>query len=160
MNNELYPIISVIIRTYNREELISRALRSALNQTYSNIEIIVVNDGSTDNTLVKLKSFDSQKVKIFSHETNLGLVAALNTGFEKVSDRTFAISFLDSDDTWAPEHLSVLINKLNSNRELGFVYSQTRGRRAITIEGCELYGVILKNKALTPLCSLLIKSNI
>jgi glycosyltransferase involved in cell wall biosynthesis len=160
MTDKTFPIISIIIRSYNREESIVRAVTSALNQTYTNIEVLVVNDGSTDKTLEKLLSLDNRNIKISSHKINLGLVAALNTGFQMVNNQAFAISFLDSDDIWAPEHLSVLYAKLTSNKDLGFVYSQTLGRRFIAIEGCNKYGEILKNKALAPLCSLLVRKEL
>jgi glycosyltransferase involved in cell wall biosynthesis len=160
MTERTLPLISVIIRSYNREDSIVKALMSVLNQSYTNIEVLVVNDGSTDKTLDKLLSLDNHKIKINSHRDNLGLVAALNTGFQMVNEDAFAISFLDSDDIWSPEHLSVLFTKLTSNEKLGFVYSQTLGRRLVTIEGCNKYGEILKNKALVPLCALLVRKEL
>jgi glycosyltransferase involved in cell wall biosynthesis len=160
MINDQLPLISVIIRSYNREECLGRAINSALNQTYPNIEIIVVNDGSTDNTLKMLNSLKSKKIKIISHTKNLGLVAALNSGFNQVSNNSFAISFLDSDDVWIPDHLSILSNKMRSDSHLGFVYGQTSGRKKITIEGCDLYREILQNKALAPLCALLVRKEL
>jgi len=93
--------ISVIIPVYNRPGFVQEAIQSVLDQTYSNLEIIVVDDGSTDKTPDVLDSF-KDKIRII-HQENKGVSAARNKGIENSSSRWLA--FLDSDDIWLPEKL-------------------------------------------------------
>ena len=93
--------ISVIIPTWNRSELLPRALESALSQTLLPIEVIVVDDGSSDNTRDIVRS-DFPAVRYF-YQSNLGVSAARNRGIYEASGDW--IAFLDSDDQWLPEKL-------------------------------------------------------
>jgi len=77
---EKAPKVSVVIPTYNRAHLVGRAIRSVLNQTYQDFEIIVVDDGSTDNTKEVVKSFNDPRIRYIRHEKNRGGSAARNTG--------------------------------------------------------------------------------
>jgi glycosyltransferase involved in cell wall biosynthesis len=95
--------ITVIIPVYNRPAFVQEAIKSVLDQTYSNVELIVVNDGSTDETPSVLHSF-ADKIRII-HQENKGVSAARNTGI-KNSDSQW-IAFLDSDDIWLPEKLDL-----------------------------------------------------
>lgn len=94
--------VSVIIPTFNRAQRVARAVSSVLSQDFSDLEIIVVNDGSTDGTQGALAKF-SHKINILTHSSNLGVSAARNTGIKRSSAEF--ISFLDSDDYWRPEKL-------------------------------------------------------
>ena len=78
--NEKTPTVSVIIPTYNRAHLVGRAIRSVLNQTFQDFEIIVVDDGSTDNTEEVVKGFNDPRIRYIRHEENRGGSAARNTG--------------------------------------------------------------------------------
>jgi len=78
--SEKIPTVSVIIPTYNRAHLVGRAIRSVLNQTFQDFEIIVVDDGSTDNTEEVVKSFNDPRIRDIRHEQNRGGSAARNTG--------------------------------------------------------------------------------
>ncbi len=98
-------MISVIIPVFNREKTIKRAIESVKNQTLKAHEIIVVNDGSTDNTLNILKSIE--EIKVISQE-NLGVSAARNAGIEMAKGEW--IAFLDSDDWWFEEKLEKQMN--------------------------------------------------
>ena len=93
------PLVSVIIPTYNRMDTIGRAVISVLSQTWNPIELIVVDDGSTDNTLDALREH-RHRIKLICQE-NRGSGAARNTGIRAATGDI--ISFLDSDDTWLPE---------------------------------------------------------
>lgn len=94
--------ISVVIPLYNSEKTIRRTLNSVFNQTVLPFEVIVVNDGSNDNSLEILKEFNNDKIKIFSQK-NKGVSSARNVGIEKsICDY---IAFLDSDDEWLPDFL-------------------------------------------------------
>lgn len=96
MQNE--PLVSVIIPTYNRGRLILDSINSVLNQTYKNIELIVVDDCSTDNTEEILKSINDSRIKYVKLEKNSGACIARNKGIE-LSTGKF-IAFNDSDDLW------------------------------------------------------------
>ena len=86
---------SVVIPLYNKEHYIGKTLKSVLNQTFQDFEIIVVNDGSTDHSLDAARSIKSDRVQIISQE-NAGVAVARNTGIEHASAEY--IAFLDADD--------------------------------------------------------------
>lgn len=115
-------MISVVIPTYNRAHFISRAIHSALNQTYQEFEIIVVDDGSTDNTEQVVKKFSDKRIVYIRHEVNKGVSAARNTGI-KISRGEF-IAYLDNDDEWLPDKLEKQITKFNAlSDNFAIVYS-------------------------------------
>jgi glycosyltransferase involved in cell wall biosynthesis len=95
------PLVSVIIPTYNRAGVICETIENVFEQTYSNIEIIVVDDGSTDDTLSRLRSF-GKRIRIVS-QANAGPAAARNRGIEVSLGKI--IAFQDSDDLWIPNKL-------------------------------------------------------
>lgn len=95
--------MSVVIPTYERADVLPRAVDSALDQTVRDIEVIVVDDGSTDGTLTVLDAYDDPRLRVISHGTNRGANVARNTGIEH-ADGEF-VAFLDSDDEWHPEKL-------------------------------------------------------
>lgn len=94
------PLVSIIVSCYNGEKYIGKTLDSLLCQTYSNIEIIIVNDGSTDNSESVINSFSDNRIKYFSQK-NKGQCAALNFGFSKSTGAY--IKFYDADDILHPE---------------------------------------------------------
>lgn len=96
------PLISVVIPTYNRAPFVGEAVESVLNQTFTDYEIIVVDDGSTDNTRESLMRH-GDKIK-YIHQENLGVSAARNTGIRNSTGTWLA--FLDSDDQFRAEYLS------------------------------------------------------
>jgi glycosyltransferase involved in cell wall biosynthesis len=96
--------ISTIIPTYNRSSKVIRAISSVLYQTFTDYEIIVVDDGSNDDTLDRLAPL-SRYIRYLCHSKNLGVSAARNTGIK--ASRSPFIAFLDSDDYWLPEKLSM-----------------------------------------------------
>ena len=124
--------VSIIIPTYNRARLLGRAIQSILNQTYSNFELIVVDDYSKDNTEHIVKSFRDERIRYIRHEKNKGAVAARNTGIKAA--RGEYIAFQDSDDEWLPEKLGKQISAFNFGPpDLGVVYTSfwqiDRGRK-------------------------------
>lgn len=108
------PLVSIIISAYNAEKYLDQTLQSVLNQTWPNLEIIVVNDGSTDNTLSTLESYRDKGVVILSQE-NKGQDAALNFGYRHASGEY--IKFMDSDDLLNPEMIGLQMNALNGLRD-------------------------------------------
>lgn len=114
-------LISVVIPTHNRSKLLKRAISSALNQTYNNIEIIVVSDGSTDATdsVMELINAQNENVKYISYNPGKGGNYARNIGI-KAAKGEF-VAFLDDDDEWHTDKLQKQINVFNSNSEIGLV---------------------------------------
>jgi len=116
------PTVSVIIPTYNREQLIARSLKSVLSQTYQDFEIIIVDDGSTDNTEEVVSSFNDDRIRYIRHEENKGEAAARNTGIKAA--RGDYIAYQDSDDEWFPEKLAKQIELLeDASPEVGVIYT-------------------------------------
>lgn len=116
------PLVSVIIPVYNCEQYIEEALRSVYQQTYSNIEIIVVDDGSTDRTPEILKNH-STKIRLF-HQENAGSAAARNRALDNAFGEL--IAFIDGDDYWHPEKLSIQVEHLEQNPDVGVVASKIK----------------------------------
>ena len=113
------PNVSVIITTYKRANLVSHAIESVLAQTYTDYEIIVVNDGSPDNTKEVLDQFGDKITAI--HQENQGVSAARNAGIKSAQGQY--IAFLDDDDLWVQNKLEKQVACLESNPNIGLVYS-------------------------------------
>ena len=107
----MIPFFSIIIPLFNKENFIINTLKSALNQDFKDFEVIIVNDGSTDKSLKKVKAIIDSRIKIYNIE-NSGVSAARNFGINKAHADYMA--FLDADDLWLPNHLED-IKKLISN---------------------------------------------
>ncbi len=107
------PLISVVVPAYNAEPFIERTLRSALHQSYTNIEVIVVNDGSTDNTkaIVEKVAAADDRVRVLSIP-NGGVAKARNTGIENAAGEF--VAFLDADDLWHPSKIELQVAALCS----------------------------------------------
>ncbi len=99
------PVFSIIIPLYNKEKYIQNTIESALHQTFTDFEIIVVNDGSTDSSLAIVEQIEDSRIKIFSTK-NGGVSKARNYGIEKA--QSDLIAFLDGDDLWEENHLESL----------------------------------------------------
>ncbi|MGK4567639.1 glycosyltransferase family 2 protein [Flavobacterium sp. 3HN19-14] len=95
---------SVIIPLYNKANFIEIALKSVLAQTFTDFEILVVEDGSTDDSLDIATSINDPKIRIIRHEKNKGLSASRNTGIQNSTSKY--LCFLDADDAWQPEYLA------------------------------------------------------
>ncbi|MFP5270928.1 glycosyltransferase family 2 protein [Coleofasciculus sp.] len=146
------PLVSVIIPAYNAEAFIEKTLKSVLSQTYQNLEVLVVDDGSQDRTPEIIKSIAQQdKRVVLLQQKNAGVAAARNLGIEK-SQGEF-IAPIDADDIWYPENIEKQVQCfLASDPSVGLVYSwsvdidendsPTGGFRAAKIEG-EVYVTLL-----------------
>ena len=113
------PLVSVIITTYNRFDFLCRAINSVLAQTYKNIEIIVIDDFSTDGTKEKIENYSSL-VKYVRNEENIGLPASRNVGI--LASAGDYISFLDDDDEILPEKIEKQINIFLTEQDVDVVY--------------------------------------
>ena len=104
-NAEL-PLVSIITPTYNRSRTIERAIDSAVRQSYPTVEIIVIDDGSTDNTQDILKKYD-RRIRMYKHERNKGAASAKNSGLDQIRGKWFTI--LDSDDEMEPQAIETMM---------------------------------------------------
>lgn len=116
------PLVSVVTATYNMAHYLPLAIQSVLAQTYENFELLIVDDGSMDNTREVVKAFlDNAQVK-YLVQKNKGQAAAKNRGILESSGEY--IAFLDADDMWAPEKLELQVPLFASSENLGVVYSR------------------------------------
>lgn len=114
-------LVSVIIPTHNRSQLLVRAVNSVLSQTYSNLECIVVDDASTDDTQKVIQQFTDPRIIYLRHKVNKHASGSRNTGIEKAKGDL--IAFLDDDDEWLPEKLEKQVHLLeNLPAKYGMVY--------------------------------------
>ncbi|NET06155.1 MAG: glycosyltransferase [Merismopedia sp. SIO2A8] len=116
------PTISVIIPAYNASKTILETIQSIQAQTFSDFELIVINDGSTDGTLDLLSQITDPRLKVFSYD-NGGLPVARNRGIIQSSGEF--ISFIDADDLWKPDKLELQLEALKQHPEAGVAYSWT-----------------------------------
>ncbi|MDG5818739.1 glycosyltransferase [Natronococcus sp. A-GB7] len=137
------PAVSIVIPTYNRASVVGRAIDSALAQTCDDLEVIVVDDGSTDGTDAVLGSYDDDRLVVLETGTNGGANAARNRGIERATGEF--VSFLDSDDELAPTHLERVLESFREGPEqVRGVYTSYRKRR----DGA-VYDVIRAQKRVT-----------
>lgn len=117
---------TVVIPLYNKEKYIIRAIESVLNQTYDDVEIIVIDDGSTDSSLSKVKKIKSSKIRIIQQE-NAGVSAARNKGIANAKFKY--IAFLDADDEWHTRYLEKiyeLIKRFPNQGAYGTAYEEVK----------------------------------
>ncbi|MBU4534511.1 MAG: glycosyltransferase [Euryarchaeota archaeon] len=135
MNQKYKPPVSVILPTYNRANTLNKSILSVLNQTYEDFELIIVDDGSSDNTKEVIEHFEDNRIRYVKHEKNKGAASAMNTGIRK--SKGFLISIQNSDDIWLPEKLESEISGFDSsNTMLGVVYSglyQIKGNKKMYV---------------------------
>ena len=101
------PEVSIIVPTYNSEEYIAQALESVFNQTHWNLEVILIDDSSTDSTLSIARSFNEKRLRIFTNSRNRGVSYSRNRGIRHAKGKWIAL--LDSDDWYAPERIEQLL---------------------------------------------------
>lgn len=115
------PKISVVMPVYNGEAYIQDALNSVLAQTLTDFELIVVNDGSTDDTLSIVQSYDDPRIRVLSHQVNRGIAFSRNEGVDAANGQYIAM--LDSDDVAIPNRLEVQAAFLDEHWDVGIVGS-------------------------------------
>ena len=121
----MQPLVTVIIPTYNRAELLTRALNSVINQTYANLEIIVVDDASTDETQLIMSSMIDKRMIYIRHDVNQRGSAARNTGIRAATGEF--IAFLDDDDEYMLDKIKILVEVLSkTDPEIGIAYSRVK----------------------------------
>jgi len=160
-------LVSIIIPTFNGELYVRDAVDSALSQTYKNIEVIVVNDGSTDNTRSVLSSYiESGKIKYFFQE-NMGLAGARNAGIKSANGKY--IAFLDSDDIFLPAKIEKQIAYLDEHKECDVSYcdiwhffeetpEEKLSLNYVYCSGSEVFSRLLKKNFINPLTIIMRRS--
>ena len=151
-------MVSIILPTYNRAHLIAESIRSVLEQTYSDFELLVVDDGSDDNTDTIVSAFKDERIRYFNkeHTGHTSILKNFALGVAKGD----LIGFIDSDDLWKKEKLGKQVEVLNGNKTVGFSISDvTTFRDSIilidhsyqlqnTIEYTNIFERLVKNRML------------
>lgn len=114
------PLVSIVMTVYNREKFVGGAVKSVLNQSYKNIELIIVNDGSKDDSEKIIKSIDDKRIRYYYKE-NTGQLDSLKFGLEKASGDY--ITRVDSDDIIESDFVSECLNEINKDKSTEFVYT-------------------------------------
>ena len=162
------PKVSVIITTYNRADLLPRAVNSVLAQTYVDYELIIVDDASSDDTRQVISDFADPRVRPLRNERNKGLVSSRNTGIANA--RGEYIAFLDDDDEYVPTRLADQVELLDASPpDVAMVYGRTvesndshdraedEGGRVLT--GDNLYELALAGENITGSISFLARTD-
>ncbi len=147
------PKVSVIIPTYNSIAYLPDAVGSALGQTFTDLEIIIINDGSSDHTNEWVLQQSDPRLILISQE-NQGKSAARNAGIARA--RGEYLSFLDADDCWEPTKVEKQAHCLDSNPNIGLVYTWT----ALADENCQPTGRIIRSNAAGNIWKELVQRNI
>ncbi|MBE0500936.1 MAG: glycosyltransferase family 2 protein [Desulfuromonadales bacterium] len=118
MNND--PLVSVVLPTYNRKDIIGRTISSVLQQTFTNLELIIVDDGSTDETREYVESeFVDDRIN-YLYQLNNGVSSARNTGLNHVNGRY--VAFIDSDDQWVETKIEKQLAFFREHPEVGLIF--------------------------------------
>ena len=115
------PKVSIILPTHNGSKYISKSIESCLNQTYKNIELVIVDDGSTDETNKIIKSYNDVRIKSIRHKKNFGLPTALNTGFANSTGNY--LTWTSDDNQYLPSAIEEMLLYLQKNNDLDLVYA-------------------------------------
>ena len=153
------PLVSTIIPTFNRRGIVTRAIESALTQTYKDQEIIVVDDGSTDGTCEHLQATYGAKIRVLTQK-NAGVSAARNAGMRASTGSLIAL--LDSDDEWEPTKLVKQVAFLRDHSDFGMILTDVRRvdgagqtidifrRREVIRQDGDVFADVLVNPSLVP----------
>ena len=111
----MQPLVSIITPMYNSEKFILKTIKSVINQTYSNWELLLIDDRSTDNSIKILEDFKSKyaNIKLLQNDTNLGAAKSRNKGI--LEAKGDYIAFLDADDLWKPNKLDLQIQFMQTH---------------------------------------------
>ena len=148
LTKSLAPCVTVIVVNYNQDKYISQAIESILNQTFNDYEIIIIDDGSQDNSLNIIKKIidqSSQKINFFSHKNNqnLGISRTYSLGISKARGKY--IAFLEADDVWDENYLKSKVDILDQHRDVGVVFSKYK----IVSENLYGYDMDMRQKIIT-----------
>ena len=161
--SESPPLVSVVLPTYNRSSTLGRAIDSVLDQTFANFELIIVDDGSTDDTTDVLDAYTDPRIRIIKHKNSKGGSAARNTGISE--SRGKHIAFIDSDDKWIESKLERQLKQIESCTNISAVYtgyyknhSGYRELGHIPKHGGNIFEAQLARDRVNPTSTVLVKS--
>lgn len=138
------PEISVVMSVHNGEKYLLKAVQSILNQSYSDFEFIIINDGSTDNTARILASFEDRRIKLIHNRENIGLTTSLNKGIALAQGEFIARQ--DADDISLPERLERQVEYMQAHPEIGVLGAH---KKEIDSEG-KFIEIVLKPRPISP----------
>ena len=115
------PLVSIVLPVYNGARFVRQSIESCLKQTYHDIELIVVDDGSQDKSVEIVKSFDDNRIKLVCHQMNRKLSAALNTGFAHSSGAY--LTWTSDDNYYAPNAIAEMVGFLEEHPEIDFLFA-------------------------------------
>jgi glycosyltransferase involved in cell wall biosynthesis len=116
------PKVSIVIPAYNHEKYVRECVQSVFDQTYQDFEIIITDDGSSDETVNVIKEFDDSRILLYTHANNKGVCTAINNCIQKAAGEYIAV--LNSDDIWEPTKLEKQVKYLDSHPEIGAVFTK------------------------------------
>lgn len=154
------PLISVVIPMYNRKKTIERCLNSVLNQSYKNLEVILVDDCSTDGTIDYISNVHDQRIRLIQLEINSGAQIARNTGIKNANGEW--IVFLDSDDELTKDSISCRYNMLKKNSDVDLIYGDIvdgQFKNVNSMSNIELRKYIFKELCLCPFSVIMARKN-
>jgi len=140
INNSKRPLVSVIVPTYNRPDMLTETLESILNQSYQNYEIIVVNDGGVDVEGIITRLNTRGNITYVRHNMNKGLAASRNTGIRLAKGKYLA--YLDDDDVFYPNHIETLVKLLE---ESDYKVAYTDAHRAHQVPDGDSYKIVSRD---------------
>lgn len=120
-SEDLIGKVSIVLPTYNGAKYIKQSIDSCLKQTYSNLELIIVDDGSSNEISQIIKSYSDPRIKYFKHKRNLGLAQALNTGFAHAKGEY--LTWISDDNFYLPEAVECMVKELEANPKVDFIYA-------------------------------------
>ncbi|UFH59218.1 glycosyltransferase family 2 protein [Sulfurovum mangrovi] len=138
MTNENKPFFSVVIPLYNKENYVKETIRSVVEQSFRGFEIVVVDDGSTDNSVDVVQTIDDPRIRII-RQKNAGVSVARNRGIKEA--KADYIAFLDADDIWLPKFLQTIYELIQKHPEAGLYATARKLRKA----NSEEIGINLKS---------------
>lgn len=138
------PEVSILMPCYNASNYLSEAIGSILNQTYSDFELILINDGSTDNTELIVSSFNDNRIKYINNTNNLGLINSLNIGIN--ASRGLFIARMDADDIAHPKRLEIQVKFLKENPYYSIVGSYANIINSVGKRKCRKLKLPVQNK--------------
>lgn len=115
------PKVSIVLPTYNDARYLRQSIDSCLGQTYSNIELIIVDDGSLDETASIVASYTDARIKYVRHDINRGLPRALNTGFAQTTGEF--LTWTSSDNFYVPDAIGTMLDFFGSHSDVDFIYA-------------------------------------
>lgn len=113
------PMVTVLMSVYNGERFLKEAIESILTQTFTDFEFLIINDGSTDDSVKIIESYDDQRIRLINNEKNLKLIASLNKGVSLARGKY--IARMDCDDVSMPDRLEKEVKFLENNHDYGLV---------------------------------------